>query len=158
MCARDNGQCQLSVHGKGGKTRVVLMPAKAAGPLLALRGDAANVAPCSSRVRAATRRTSRHRTSRVTTLDNSQPRAIDPGARRRGLGSAANIAIASDAVIKFLRDHPEKRHLDAVGPVGEAFAEAFSLREIMPCHDKRVSVTDLLTLGEIAARTGKSKR
>lgn len=43
--ARDNGQCQVTVYGKGGKTRTVLLPEKAASALLALRGDAGETDP-----------------------------------------------------------------------------------------------------------------
>jgi integrase/recombinase XerD len=45
VLARDGGKLQLNVMGKGRITRQVLLPASVAGPLLQLRGDAAETAP-----------------------------------------------------------------------------------------------------------------
>jgi integrase/recombinase XerD len=48
---RDNGEAQLSIIGKGDKSREVLLPAAIAGLLLASRGDAPATAPVFASVR-----------------------------------------------------------------------------------------------------------
>jgi integrase/recombinase XerD len=48
---RDDGQVQLSIVGKGDRSREVLLPAAVAGPLLASRGDAPAAAAVFTSVR-----------------------------------------------------------------------------------------------------------
>jgi integrase/recombinase XerD len=48
---RDSGEAQLSIIGKGDKTREVLIPAAVAGSLLASRGDRPSLAPVFGSVR-----------------------------------------------------------------------------------------------------------
>jgi integrase/recombinase XerD len=42
---RDEGRCQITVTGKGGKTRSVVLPARVASVLMPLRGDAGDADP-----------------------------------------------------------------------------------------------------------------
>jgi integrase/recombinase XerD len=78
---RDDGQAQLSIIGKGGKAREVLIPAAIAGPLLASRGDA----PASAPVFASVRNPGHALTERAVNY------IVKDAARRAGVNPAASV-------------------------------------------------------------------
>jgi integrase/recombinase XerD len=78
---RDSGEAQLSIVGKGDKSREVLIPAAIAGPLLVSRGDA----PASTPVFASVRRPGRPLTERAVNY------IVKEAAERAGVNPAASV-------------------------------------------------------------------
>ena len=92
VIARDSGECQLEITGKGDKVRQVLLPAPIARQLLAARGDAPPEAP----VFESTRKPGQPLTQRAVNY------LLKRAAKRAGVNPAAQRALDA-ACARFAR-------------------------------------------------------
>ena len=101
---RDSGEAQLSIVGKGDKSREVLIPAAIATPLLASRG----VAPASAPVFASVRRPGQPLTERAVNYivkDVAERAGVNPAASVHWLRHAhASHAIDNGAPITLVQE------------------------------------------------------